>query len=328
MKESSPIIQEKKKNRFERFLKILKKSVVVGMIGLATSQSAESHLGTYIGHFHGKKTHVEILNKEKERPAMTLENIRRMIIQDESERMFVGTDKALYEVEGGEKESGLIKFEDIQNVIDKGEGSPIVGHTHPISVYDNIGYTHLELDEMRSKNESPTPMPPSLTDVMGSVNTTEHFSDQDITIRERVYDPTGIWEYKIQDDNPAIKLFLGFYQNLNKALEANITTADRQIMKKLGLDHIHPAKRVAALKSNEDTRVLGEKIEEVSDEYLENISEGTWETLEKFAELEILAVRLAGAKKAGYDERRIKNIIDDYIQTAKGIGIQVSYIVN
>ena len=328
MKESFPTIQEKKKNNFERFLNILKKGVVVGMIGLATSQSAESRLGTYIGHYHGKETHIEALSKEKARPVITLENIRRMVIQDESERMFIGTDEALYEVGGGEKESGFIKFEDIQSVIDEGEQSPIVGHTHPISVYDNVGYTRSELDEMKRENILPTPMPPSLTDIMGSVDAAKHFDEQNVEIRERVYDPTGIWEYRVQTDNEAVGLLTEFQRNLSDNIEANLTDSDRQIMRKFGLESIHPSKRIAILKSSPETSAIGNKLEQVADSYIENLPEETKEKLQKFGEIEVLCADIAGVKRSGQNRQQIKNLIDNYVQIAKNIGVQVSYSVN
>lgn len=298
------------------------------MIGLATSQSAESSLGTYIGHYNEKRTAIELSNTEKERPALMAEDIYRMVEQDESERMFVGDDEALYEVGGGEKESGFIKFEDIQNIIDKGEKSPIVGHTHPISVYNNVGYTDAELEQMKGENGLPAPMPSSLTDIMGSVDAMEHFDNQNVTIRDRVYDPTGVWEYKIDGNNLAVKLFLEFRQNFNKTIEASMTSVDEQVMEKSGLDldRVHPLKRISVLKSNKDTRSLGEKLEKAGDEYFDNLSEETQKILEKFAELEVSCGDLARSKKIGLNQEEIRSLIDKYIEDSLAVGIQVTYV--
>lgn len=317
-------IQEKKDSRFDRFLRILKKGVIVSMIGLATSQAAESRLGTYIGHL--KETRIErIIDKDKERKPVTAQELRVMVMQDESERIFVGTDNGLYEVGGGEKESGFTKFEDIQRFVDEGEKDPVVAHTHPISVFDNAGYTTKELNEMRARGDSLVSMPPSITDIMGSVSSAEHFKDQDIEIRNRVYDPTGMWEYTLQQDNSAIELFKKFQHDLNERIEASLTDTDKQIMNKLGVNKIHPAKRIAVLKTNQDTLAIGEKLEQTANQFMEELSEDTMETLSKFGELEYLCLNIAGAKKSGHNQKQTRELIKNYTETASSVGIQISY---
>ena len=248
-----------------------------------------------------------------------------MVTQNESERMFVGTDSGLYEVSGGEKESGFTKFEDIQRFIDEGEDAPVVAHTHPISVFDNAGYTTEVLNEMRARGDSLVSMPPSITDVIGSVSAAEHFKDQEIEIRNRVYDPSGMWEYTLQQDNSAIKLFKKFQHDLNERIETSLTDADKQIMKKFGIDKIHPAKRIAVLKTNPDTLAIGEKLEQTGNQFWEELTEDTMETLGKFGELEYLCLDIAGAQRAGRNREQTSELIKKYMETAASIGIQVSY---
>ena len=327
MKENLPILESKKEvkkeHKFERLLGILRKSIMVAMMGLATSQFSENRSGTYIGHAH--ETKIERLEKNKEFKQIKIDDIQRMVLQDESERIFLGSGDKLYEVAGGQKESGFVEFKDIQHIIDQGEKSPIVGHTHPISVYDNAGYTAKDIGEMKKENNLPAPMPPSITDIMGSINTAKHFDDQGVEMRERVYDPTGMWEYRVQIANAAIELFDEFQRDLSNTVEANLTDSDRQIMKELELDSIHPVKRVAFLKSNPKTSVIGVKLEQAVDTCLENLPEEKQEVFQRFGEIEVLCVDIAGAKKSGYDYQQIQNLIGDYIQTARAIGVQVSY---
>ena len=323
MEQPPQTIREKKESSFERVLRILKKGVVVSMIGLATSQAAENRLGTYIGHL--KETPIESVDKDREKRVVTTEEIRTMVLRDESERMFVGTNGGLYEVGGGEKESGFTKFEDIQRFIDEGEDTPIVAHTHPISVFDNAGYTTEELNEMRARRDSLVSMPPSITDVMGSVSAAEHFKDQEVEIRNRVYDPAGMWEYTVRQDNSAIGQFKKFQYDLAERIEAALTDTDKETMKKFGVGKVHPAKRIAVLKANQDTLAIGEKLEQTANQFLEELTEDTKETLGKFAELEYLCLNIAGAKRSGHDQEQIRGLIKNYTETAASVGIQVSY---
>ena len=317
------IILERKESSFDRVLKILKKGIIVSMIGLATSQAAESRLGTYIGHI--KETPIERIDEEKEKRPLTLEQIKIMVVHDESERMFVGSNDGLYEMGGGEKESGFIKFEDIQHFVDENEKSPVVAHTHPIAVFDNAGYTSEELNKMRMKRDSLAPMPPSITDIMGSISTVEHFKDQNIEIRNRVYDPTGMWEYTLQQDNSAIELIKKFQHDLSERIEASLTDIDEKIMKEYKINKAHPAKRIAILKANSVTQAIGEKLEQTANKFIDELAEDTKETLSKFGKLEYLCLDIAGAKRLGYDQEQLQEFIRRYIETAAGIGIQVSY---
>ncbi|HEY4474464.1 MAG TPA: hypothetical protein VJC06_00885 [Candidatus Paceibacterota bacterium] len=286
-------------------------------------EKRESSLGTYIGHI--KETPIERIDKEKEKRPVTLEQIKIMIAQDESERMFVGSNSGLFEMGGGEKESGFIKFEDIQHFIDENEKSPVVAHTHPIAVFDNAGYTPEELNKMRTERNFLAPMPPSITDIMGSVSTVEHFKDQDVEIRNKVYDPTGMWEYTLQQDNSAIELFKKFQHDLSERTEASLTDTDKQIMEEHGINKAHPAKRVSILKANPSTRVIGEKLEQTANQFIDELTEDTKEALSKFGKLEYFCLDIAGAKRAGHDQEQTKKLIRNYIETAASIGIQVSY---
>jgi hypothetical protein len=315
--------QENKVNKFQKLFELFKRAAIIGMIGLANSQGVE---GQYIGHY--REVSIAEPSKDKgERKILSSKDIHGMVLHDHSERMFLGDDHGLYEVDGGEKESGLITFDDIQGLIDRGENSPILGHTHPMSAYDNIGYSAEEINEMRSENAVPAPMPPSMTDIIGTIDTLDYFNGQNIKIRGRVYDPTGMWEYKIDPNNHAVRLFIEFKSKLNANIEDALTEEERKVMEEFGINKIHPAKRIEVLKSDPRTINIGRKLEMAASNYFESLSEESKANLEKFAQLEIIVSGLAEAQKLDKQDRT-QQLIQNYIRAGSDIGVQVVYVAN
>lgn len=294
------------------------------MMGLATSQISEDRLRSYIGH-HRETAIIEQIEIDKKGP-LTVNDIKNIIIKGETEYIFLGTAGDMYEAGEGYKENGFIELDQIQNIIDSKRGSPILGHTHPLSVYDNVGYSPKDIEKMRlSESELPAPMPPSFTDFIGSTMTENHFHNQGIVIKQRVYDPTGTWEYEIETANPATRLLLDFQKNLSQYIDSNLAESDMKIIKGLGLHKTHPSKLTTALKSNPSTATIGDKIDKLADGYMTGLSESELEILEKLAELEILCTGIAGSKKAGLDKGRVQEMIRDFIQLGQELGIKISY---
>ncbi len=324
MKEHFPTPQERKSDKFERLLGILRKTIMVSMMGFAATQSSASEKPTNIYPSH-TETILELPQVNQESRKIILEDIQKMIVHDEFERMFLGTEKNLYQAGSGHDESGYISFDDIQKIIDQGEKSPIVAHTHPLSVYDNVGYDSKDIDAMRKEGHAPAPMPPSIVDIMSSIDTDAYFDPQDVEVREQVYDPTGTWEYTVQTDNPSIQLFSQFQTGFQENLYAALTEKDHDLLQKSNLEDKHPAKIIAILKASPTTSEIGNKLETTATTYLENLPENQQDVLTKLAEMEILGSEIASAKKTGKTDEQIKLLIDTYIQNAREIGVLVSY---
>jgi hypothetical protein len=324
MSEKFPTPFERKKNTFESLLRIVRKTIIVSMMGFAATQSSASEKPTdiYSGH---PETKIEALKANSELKKISLEDIQNMITHDEFERMLLGNTDALYEAGNGYEESGHIKFEDIQKVIDQGEKSPIIGHTHPLSVYNNVGYTSEDIEAMRREASLRAPMPPSITDIMGSINTDTHFNPQGVEIREQVYDPTGTWEYSIQTSNSSIQIFNQFQVDFLENINTSLSESDHELLKASNLKDQHPGKIIAVLKSNAETSLLGNKIEATATSYLDNLPEEQGEVLSKLEELEILGSEIASSKKSEKTSEEVRILLNTYMELAQDIGIQISY---
>ncbi|MEK7514877.1 MAG: hypothetical protein AAB608_00650 [Patescibacteria group bacterium] len=324
MKEGMPLPQKEKKD-IRSLLDVLRRGAVMGMLGVATAQGAESAPVAYAGHTHEEPS-AEATNIERTHEgALTEAQIRTMLRYDVGERVFLGTEKGTARIAEGRGEWIGASATAIRELLDRGEGAPIIGHTHPLSIYRNVGYTAEDLETLRARGETPGPMPPSFTDVLGAINTAEHFSESEVAILSRAYDPTGVWEYSIDEDHVAVRTFLRFRDGLERAVNDALTTDEHAQMREWSIQNVHPAKRIQLVRKKVNGVPIAAKMEMAMMRFTASLPERTLRIVERFASLETLSVQLASAKRNAADSQQIARAIDTYITSCERLGISVSY---
>lgn len=321
MSERMPMV-EKEKGALQRVLEVFRRATVMGMLGVATAQGAEGAQAAYIGHVKDGVT-TEAQAKAEAMP-LSVAEIRNMVRYDTAERMMLGTDAGLREVRGSEGEWGEVSFADIQELVDSGERSPIFGHTHPLSVYTNVGYSEARLDELRASGEAPGPMAPSFTDIIGLAAAEEHFDDA-ITLRGRAYDPTGVWEYSVDEDHEAIRELKNFREGLEKRFAKALNDQEREFVRVSGVGGLHPAKRIVALSLMPGGERIAEKFEKTLERYAESLSKTTLTVLAQSTNVEHLSTQLAAARLKNASPEEIQRLVQNYISTAASLGVSVTY---
>jgi len=313
---------EQKKIEAFRFLR---KGLFLSMMGFAVSSNhVEDSYRAYIGHSSDKN--IENIDDYPEESG--LEKIKLMVMEDDFERILLGKGSDnKFIVKKGNKDSCFFEFEDIQKIIDEGERNPTIAHTHPISVYDNVGYTEKEIESMRGNGQSPAPMPPSITDIIGGVGSDEYFDTQGVNLRQKVFDPTGTWEYEYKNNNPNIEKFKIFQEEIIKTLEESITEEDRKILEKyeIILENTHPLKRIIILSSMPETRHIAEKMNKSIEEYQNKISKELIDPLKKVRDIEFYGTEISTIRNPEENQGKIEDLIDQYIKSAAELGFEVRY---
>ncbi|WKZ27255.1 MAG: hypothetical protein QY311_00655 [Candidatus Paceibacterota bacterium] len=326
MKEGMPLPQKEKKD-IRPVLDVLRRAAVMGMLGVATAQGAESaESKAYTGHAHEESSAETTTHSERASADVVTEaQIRTMLRYDMGERMFLGTETKLTRVAEGRGEWGGVSFSTIQELMDRGEGVPVIGHTHPLSVYRNVGYSTEEIETLRARGEAPAPMPPSFTDIIGAIDAAEHFRESDTAIRGRVYDPTGMWEYSVDEEHTAVRTFLRFREGLERAVNDALTAEEHAQMREWGIQDAHPAKRIEQVRKKVNGVPIAAKMQMAMMRFTASLPERTLRVVERFASLETLSVQLASAKRNAADSKQIARAIDTYITSCERLGISISY---
>jgi hypothetical protein len=186
-------------------------------------------------------------------------------------------------------------------------------------------YSPAEIDSMRKNHEPPPPMPPSITDIVGSIHLYEEFKNDKVDIRQRVYNATGVWEYTVDINNPAVKVLQRLLGEMRVKVFGTLSPADIKIIKNLGLEKVHPLKQIGILKENPISSQLGHKLEERTENFVKNLSDKDEEMLEKFVSIESLSISIAYSQKMGKTPDEVTDLIEQYKKVLSDVGVTIYF---
>jgi hypothetical protein len=164
----------------------------------------------------------------------TEQEIRKQLLEDENERLFLRTnlDDSGVQFEFSSGESSFLRFSS-DDYFDKflesrkrQATSLEVNHTHPKGSYvvllKRLNYSPTQINQFISGEKPWPPMPPSTSDFISQFKFQQHYAEKKISVTGRVFEPTGIWLYEVDQDNKFMKSIMemqeAYFNQLNKKL--------------------------------------------------------------------------------------------------------------
>lgn len=207
-------------------------------------------------------------------------------------------------------------------------------HSHPISGHEHYQYLEGMPKDHRLRRafkegrlDRPL-LPPSPTDFIGLIKNLNNFGEDSDRIENRVVDPSGEWTLRIDKDSSFVR---GYSEYLKYAsqysnpdfLRREVGLSDDQvrILKKKNIYGVHPEKWMKNLKSDPETSEIASKIEEkLNSRYSELLNSEDLDNFER-----IFSLKIYNYKREDGNGDETKRLIEEYIETAKKIGINIEY---
>ncbi|MBU6500218.1 MAG: hypothetical protein KGJ89_00060 [Patescibacteria group bacterium] len=319
-------------NKSSEIYKEFKRSLAIGMAVVFMSQGI-SNLRTaeFPGSAQVVKSPEEKEGQERrEHNLFTEEDIRREVSDSSVEKGFVSIDggKIFIAISDGGKMFVNMDFAEVRKYIELDKsGQPVNAHIHPIEVYAGLGYTKQELADIKDGKAKPKPIPPSYLDIEYATALEDYLGPKEsAALHYRVYDPTGVWEYSIDDKNPNIKIFKEYQRDRNDRIKNVISEKDKKLILAKKINLLSPNERIEAMLEDPEMRPIGEKIKKIVSYEIEKYGN----VIEKMSDIEIAATEVrspdlpdsSGQDVGGEDE---EYLIKEYIKTCKPRGIKMSY---
>ncbi|MFZ2150146.1 MAG: hypothetical protein WAV15_03225 [Minisyncoccia bacterium] len=173
---------------------------------------------------------------EKEGSFITPEQLRKMVLTDNSERVFIRFPNSprLYEIT--DRSQNLIAFArgamtpETEKMLEQSDEFTKI-HTHPLGIYGIAGYTPDEIDAAR-EGLMPVPlsMPPSIPDLLSAkiISQIEGMGEP-IRVNQEIYGTDGIWRFKGGADSVLLteieqvnQELVNIFSDFRKTLPANL----------------------------------------------------------------------------------------------------------
>ncbi|MEI7498339.1 MAG: hypothetical protein WCK11_03595 [Candidatus Falkowbacteria bacterium] len=247
------------------------------------------------------------------------------MMTDQEERMVVAIKRGVkwkfIESGGNNKSANAMPPQQVSELITGGADQVELIHTHPLA---SCPYSDSLKADIRSGKVKALPNPPSLDyDIMlASVTYAVHLGEQYQKIKSKVIDPTGVWEFTLDNKHP----FVGKIKNYITDLEKGYLSAEEMaLVKKEGidLDKLNPQELLGALQNNPNTSKFADRLlanqQTASKAWISTITE---KEMMGFDEAVYAAQNIINPLK---DPKNISQRIEKFIAACKELGIIISY---
>ncbi|MFA6177731.1 MAG: hypothetical protein WC694_02455 [Candidatus Paceibacterota bacterium] len=352
MNEGFPVIKPIKKPEnslsiSETVKKFLRASLIsalltYGSLGEAAGQQVESGTAKEPGENNrgnisstvSIETPATVSNKEN--LPVNSEIIKGFVFLDKNEKAFLSKENEdSYFTPNDFKnngDNGVVPLEEIEKFCEEQKIKDVfLTHTHPISVYSSVGYDDEEIKKMQSGELQPPPMAPSIVDFQGMAQIFRSLEEKEIKINGKVFDATGVWEYRVSDKNTETfkkyKELIEKIPEIGTKITESFSNEEKELFKKYAIG-IHQEKIMQILKQNPETHALGEKLEKVAMVELEKISKQYIQTIEGMNGINETGYKISSYTRAGSDYKKtqtLDDLIEKYKTEAAKLGFEIEY---
>jgi hypothetical protein len=275
----------------------------------------------------------DVVSNNESLPVST-ETIKGYIFSDAHERAFLSkqSSESYFALNTeGNADNMKIPLAEIEKFCNEQKINTVsLAHTHPISAYAGVGYFGKEIEEVQSGKLKASPMPPSIVDFQGAAQANQYLEPKGIVVEQKVFDATGIWEFKIDKEN--INQFNEYKEVIKKTQEmgprvvAQLSSKEKEIFSKM--NNVHQEKILQVLYENPETRALGEKLEKISENELTKIAEKYPEVLEAMDRINVVSdeiIKFDKYKRNPNFKESLDELINEYKLEAAKLGFEVEY---
>lgn len=310
-----PEIKNPEGAKFEELQKVSNQQTELGKAGIVlVEKQKRADINWETNHEYRKK----------------ISKLERSAFEDDFEKVLItseNSDGQMEFAENGKDEErrnfSTISFSKIENFIKNGAKKVEITHTHPWAALP--GY----LINEKIRNGKPVPMPPSVSDLTGSIVMSGYFEESNKLIENKIIDPTGEWTYSIKDEsNYFVKKYLEFFNECASPdfFEKNLTEEEKEKTPKYAdFKNIHPELRRLYVPKRFLEKMENKFIQQFPEKNLLN-SFGEDKSMYLKSYIKIFELN---SKIGTYDENRTKKeteaLIEEYTKECKKIGFEVSY---
>lgn len=234
----------------------------------------------------------------------------------------------------GKSNFGTIPLDKVAEQLKAGAEKIEIIHTHPLAAYP--GYSEARIAKIKKGEVDARPMPPSNTDFVSLINELNQFKNSNKRIMNKVIDPTGEWEFTLDEKNGFIDRyseFMSYMENSSeddfKRKELGLSDDEIKSLQSKGdeIENTHPENRMLVLQNDPETKKIADKINErfltKENELFSKQEQAEFDEI--FGnEPTSLAVKISKFSLIESKED-VKKMIDEYIERAKKLGINVTY---
>ncbi|MDP2933648.1 MAG: hypothetical protein Q8N81_05985, partial [bacterium] len=272
----------------------------------------------------------EAREQESEKRILTEEELKQAVFTDENESSFIASDSTggkFQEVTTGDETNVIFDTRKVQEAAKKSKNL-VVAHTHTLESYTELGYKAEDVEKMRAGELPIPPTPPSTLDLRTSA-ALEYYvgkANKGAAVTNRVFEPTGVWEYRADPHHPFVKAVEASFKKLDKGMKkavAELPKEDRRLLKSKGMERPLPGNDVITLDQDPQTEHVGD----ILDASLRKAGLGT--ELDKFDttldEMDMAAKELRSATMTGQSAETKKYLTEMYIGVCRRNGIDMKY---
>ncbi len=320
--------ESKKLRSIERLKRVLALGLMAGAIGFssefysnnfsAEAKTSEAAIDSNKREKDEKKKYNKVTEK-KFIESLQIDTAERMALQTELDNVDTFT-----ELPSGNQTSGRWDFDDIQRQIDNGAKEITMIHSHPKKGYELLVQDDPEeLEQIQKGEREFGPMPPSLLDYNGAIDTKNHFSKHtDVRFTNRVYDAQGnIWQFKVTDSESLVR-----YQKMAleiKEVFSNLQGKELKLINQFTNKDIDPRFVLQNMEKSNDAAARA--LEQSIQAKMEAIVAHHQSVAEEAGTLELAAAELTlEIVPKGESSPQWKEMIQKYIQRCKAFGIEVT----
>lgn len=306
------------RRRAEGLLRGLRKAVFLGMGTVVFSQFVDiRELPELL-----PKSAVE-LKEAGNQERVDEEYIRQSVLTGTKEqgllRSELDRDGKFTKITTGTETSSVTDFADVEKLIKAGSRNIDMIHTHPAELYRNLGYTERQLAFIKSGEAESAPLPPSALDIQGAVSTRLHFKSDKVEFLQQVYEPSGIWEFKLDSKHPFVNRLKAMDEEGRKFSKGvKFSKLEIELLKKKVDANTDPREIIPLLESDPETKSIAKRFEN----FLEKIEEKYEKELKELNNLELLAYEVMAS---GSNEPLRQEATRKYLDLCKNIGIEMNY---
>ena len=196
-------------------------------------------------------------------------------------------------------------------------------HIHPLASYEFLGYSKEQIQQMRD-GEIPIPQtPPSMMDFRSSSLIDYYLKkdNKDIHTTHRVYEPTGMWDIRLDAKHPFVRYMQKGNKALDRAVRETFSKLTPEERAKLGVS----SKKIKSLADipNLKPQILEDAL--VENKYAKKSQGIVWDAEEVLNDMEMVAVELRAATSASHSPETIDGLMRMYQGLCKRNGIDVKY---
>lgn len=268
--------------------------------------------------------------RENEKRILTEAELKQAVFTDDNESSFIAsdsTDGKFREITTGDETNVAFDVRQVQAEAKKSKNL-VAAHTHPMESYIDLGYKAADVEKMRTGELAIPPTPPSTLDLRTSAALAHYVgqANRDAAVTNRVFEPTGVWEYRADPHHPFVKAVEDSFKKLDRGMKkavAELPKEDRRLLKSKGMERPLPGNDILTLDQDPQTEHVGD----ILDASLRQAGLGA--ELDKFDptldEMDLAAKELRSATMTGQSAETKKHLTEMYIGVCQRNGIEMKY---